>query len=200
MEPVNKQIERSRRTREALVAAARRRFGEDGYAAVSVEQVVRLAGLTRGALYHQFPDGKEALFRAVVEQVEEELIADIGATIASAGTDDPLEGLRLGMEAALDSSLDPAVARLTLIDAPAVLGWEGWRELGERYALGLVRTALGVAAEAGALRSRSVGTLAPVLLAAVEEASLMIARAEDRQRARAEAGEVLSTLLDGLRA
>jgi AcrR family transcriptional regulator len=200
MEPVNKQTERSRRTREALVAAARRRFGEDGYAAVSVEQVVRLAGLTRGALYHQFPDGKEALFRAVVEQVEEELIADIGATIASAGTDDPLEGLRLGMEAALDSSLDPAVARLTLIDAPAVLGWEGWRELGERYALGLVRTALGVAAEAGALRPCSVGTLAPVLLAAVEEASLTIARAEDRQRARAEAGEVLSTLLDGLRA
>lgn len=200
MENVNKQTERSRRTRAALVAAARRRFGEDGYADVSVEQVVRLAGLTRGALYHQFPGGKEALFVAVVEQLEEELMADVGATVASTAAEDPVEALRLGMEAALDSSLDPAVARLTLIDAPTVLGWVAWRELGERYALGLVRATLGAAVESGAVQSHAVGTLAQVLLAAVEEASLMIARAEDPQRARIEAGEVLSALLEGLRA
>jgi AcrR family transcriptional regulator len=197
MHSANKHVQRSERTRAALVAAARELFGARGYAAVPVEEVVRRAGVTRGALYHQFA-GKEELFRAVVEQVEEELVAGLAAAGAPPG--EPLALLRAGIEAALDASLDPAVARLTLLDAPAVLGWEGWRAVSARYGLGLVRGALAAAMDAGAVVRAPVEPLAHALLAALEESALWVARADDPRAARAEAGAALGALLDGLSA
>ncbi len=197
MHPANKHVQRSERTRAALVAAARELFGARGYAAVPVEEVVRRAGVTRGALYHQF-GGKEELFRAVFEQVEEELLGRVTAVAGPGAQDDPLAGLRAGIAAALDASLDPAVARLTLLDAPAVLGWETWRALGERYALGVVRGALEAAAAQGAIAPAPVAALAHALLAAIEESALWVARADDPQVAREEAGVALDALLRGL--
>src|SRR3954451_23312416 len=94
----NKHVERSRVTREKLLAHARTLFGERGYAAVGTEEIVRAAGVTRGALYHQFP-GKEALFEAVVEAVETETTERVAAQAASAG--DALEALRTGGRAFL---------------------------------------------------------------------------------------------------
>ena len=199
MPSVNRHVQRSERTRTELVAAARALFAERGYAAVSTEAVVRAAGVTRGALYHQFPGGKEELFRAVLEQVETELMERLAATLG-AGADDPLTGLHAGVTAALDAALDPAVVRVTLLDAPAVLGWQAWRELGDRYGLGLVRAGLAAAMDAGALTRAPVDPLAQLLLAALEEAMLYVARAEDPQRARTEAGAALARLVDGLRA
>ena len=70
-------------TQAVFVAAARPLFAEHGYATISTDQIARAAGVTRGALYHQF-SGKEALFAAVVEQIEEEIAARIGADIAAA--------------------------------------------------------------------------------------------------------------------
>ena len=198
MNRANRQVERSERTRSALLAAARTLFSDRGYASVAVEDVVRRAGVTRGALYHQFPDGKRDLFRRVVEAVEQELMDEIAAVMAADADADPLVGLRRGVEAALDASLDPGLARLTLIDAPAVLGWEAWRALGERYALGTVRTALGAAMEAGTVEPGPVDPLAQLLLAAVEEAVLHVGRADDRQAARVAAGAALARLIDGL--
>ncbi len=200
MDRVNRQDVRSERTRSVLLAAARDLFGERGYAAVSVEEVVRRAGVTRGALYHQFPDGKQELFRRVLEAAEEELMARVDAQVQGGAGGDPLTGLRLGAEAALDASLDPGLARLTLLDAPAVLGWEAWRELGERYALGTVRAALAAAMEAGTVPAGAVDPLAQIVLAAVEEAALLVGRAEDKDAARAAAGDALARLIEGLRA
>ncbi len=197
MHPPNKHVQRSERTRAALVGAARELFGARGFAAVPVEEVVRRAGVTRGALYHQFPGGKEELFRAVFEQVEAELLASLAGTGDAAG-DDPLAALRAGIDAALDASLDPVVARLTLLDAPAVLGWEEWRRLGERYGLGLVRDALEAAVQAGAIVRVPVQPLSHALLAAIEESALWVARAEDRVAARAAAAAALEALLAGL--
>ena len=198
MPPVNRHVQRSERTRTELLAAARALFAERGYAAVPIEAVVRAAGVTRGALYHQFTGGKEELFRAVLEEVEEGLIARIATSVGAA--DDPVAGLHTAIGAALDAALDPEVVRLTLLDAPAVLGWQAWRELGERYGLGLVRATLAAAMDAGSLARASVDPLAQLLLAALEEAMLYVARAEDPQRARAEAGAALGRLVDGLRA
>ena len=80
--------EQAEATRAALVAAARTLFAERGYAAVGTEEIVRAAGVTRGALYHHFA-GKQELFQAVYESVEQQLVEQIAAS-ALAGASDPL--------------------------------------------------------------------------------------------------------------
>jgi AcrR family transcriptional regulator len=198
MSRVNKHVERSERTRAQLVAAARELFPDRGYANVPVEEIVRRAGVTRGALYHQFPGGKEDLFAAVFDQVEEELMAGIGDTLAAAGAEDAVAGIRAGIDATLDLALDPRLVRLTILDAPAVLGWEEWRAAGERYGLGLVRAGLMGAMDAGVIPHAPVDPLAQLLLAAVEEAIVYVARSDDPESARADAQAALNRLLDGL--
>jgi AcrR family transcriptional regulator len=194
----NKHVERSERTRAQLVAAARELFVTRGYAEVPVEDIVRRAGVTRGALYHQFRGGKEELFAAVFDQIEEELTAEVANSLAGAAGGDPLAALHAGVEATLTAALDPQVARLTILDAPAVLGWEAWREAGERYGLGLVRAGLGAAMEAGSIPRAPLDPLAQLLLAAVEEAIIYVARADDQKAAREQAEAALHRLLDGL--
>lgn len=198
MPAVNRHTQRSERTRAALVATARELFAARGYSEVSTEEVVRAAGVTRGALYHQFA-GKQELFRAVLEQVEDELTQRVAATVIETGATDAFAALHAGVAATLDASLDPEVVRFTNL-APAVLGWEAWRELGERYGLGLVRASLEAAMDAGTLARAQIDPLAQILLAALEEAMLYVARAQDPKRARAEAGDALGRLVDGLRA
>src|SRR5690348_3168479 len=138
---------RSEATRRLLVTAARRLFGARGFAGVGTEEIVRAAGVTRGALYHQFRD-KEDLFAAVFEQVEGELIKRIGE-VAAVHAADPLTELRVGAETWLDACAEPEVLRIVLLDAPAVLGRERWREIALRYGLGLVVAALQLAMDAG---------------------------------------------------
>src|SRR6478672_8693814 len=87
--------EQSEATRAALVAAGRALFADRGYAAVATEEIVRAAGVTRGALYHHF-DGKKDLLEAVYLQVETDLTERI-ATEALAGTPgSPVEAMRAG--------------------------------------------------------------------------------------------------------
>jgi AcrR family transcriptional regulator len=84
-----KQAERSEATRAALVAAARPLFAARGFSGVGTEEIVRAAGVTRGALYHQFRD-KEDLFAAVFELLESELAQRTAAAAGASGTTDPL--------------------------------------------------------------------------------------------------------------
>src|SRR4051794_29090265 len=123
------QAERSETTRGALIGAARRLFAERGYAEVGTEEIVRTAGVTRGALYHHF-DGKRDLLRAVYEQLESEIVQEIVAVEQPGVT--MLEALSAGAGMFLDHCLEPEVQRIVLLDAPAVLGWEEWREIGAR--------------------------------------------------------------------
>jgi AcrR family transcriptional regulator len=193
----SKHAERSEATRAALVAAARPLFAERGFASVGTEEIVRAAGVTRGALYHQFRD-KQELLAAVFEQLELEIAQRIGAAAAAAGTDDPLVELRVGAEAWLDACTEPEVQRIVLLDAPAVLGWDRWREIGMRYSLGLMEAVLQLAVDAGQIARQPVRPLAHVLLGAVDEAALYVATADDPKTARAEVGEVLDRLLAAL--
>ena len=196
----NKHVERSQRTRADLIAAGRDLFSDRGYAAVSVEDVVRRAGVTRGALYHQFPGGKEDLFAAVFDEVEEGVMAGIADTLAKAGAEDPIAGVRAGIDATLALALDPKLVRLTILDAPGVLGWEAWRAAGERYGLGLVRAGLTAAMDAGEIPRGPVDPMAQLVLAAVEEAIVYVARADDSEAALEEARAALNRILDGLAA
>ena len=189
--------ERAQATRTALVAAARELFTERGYAGVGTEEIVRRADVTRGALYHHFTD-KQDLFRAVHEEMEGELVASIAGRMDAAA--DPLELLKTGTSAFLDACMDPALARVSLLDAPSVLGWEEWREIDMRHGLGLITAALTGGMEAGVLLEQPIRPLAHLLLAAMGEAALMIANAEDPQAVREEMEASLLGLLDALRA
>jgi AcrR family transcriptional regulator len=186
---------RSEATRQRLVTAARALFGERGYAAVGTEEIVQAAGVTRGALYHQFRD-KADLFAAVAEEVEAEITERIAAGAASG--DDPVGGLRAGVQLFLDVCAEPEVERIILLDAPAVLGWEAWRDLAGRYGLGLVQLALQAAMDAGAIVPQPVVPLAHVLIGALDEGALYVARAEDPVTARQECTAIFDRLLRSL--
>ena len=189
------QEERSQATRSKLIAAARKLFAERGYAGVGTEEIVRAAGVTRGALYHHF-DRKPELLEAVYEQVEGE-ITDKIATGALGGSD-PLDSLRAGSDMFLDVCMEPEVQRIVLLDAPAVLGWERWREIAADHGLGLVEAALGAAMESGQIARQPLRPLAHVLMGALDEAAMLVARAEDTEAAREEVGATLASLLEGL--
>ncbi len=191
------QVDRTAATRSALVDAARELFGTRGFAAVGTEEVVRAASLSRGALYHQFAD-KTELFAAVFEQVEEELSGAIGALLAEADVSDPIGALTAGVGAWLDACAEPEIQRIVLLDAPSVLGWERFREIGLRYGVGLVEGVLSAAMQNGSLERRPVRPLAHLLVGALDEAAIYVARAPDPARARVEVEATLLALLTGL--
>ena len=188
---------RSEATRRRLVSAARTLFGARGYAEVGTEEIVRAAGVTRGALYHQFRD-KADLFAAVAEEVEAEIAERIAGAAGAGAEADPVGALRSGARLFLDACAEPEVERIILLDAPAVLGWEAWRDLAGRYGLGLVRFGLQAAIEAGAIVPQPVAPLAHVLVGALNESALYVARAEDPAAAREQCVAILDRILHGL--
>ncbi len=193
----NLQAERSLATRTALLATARELFAARGYAAVGTEEIVRAAGVTRGALYHHF-DGKLELFAAVYEQVEELLMARIMEAVATQATS-PIEAFRARALAFLqESETDAAVRQIALVDAPSVLGWDRWREIGLRYALGLVQATIEEAIAAGLLPPQPAAPLAHLLLGAIDEGALLIARSEDGGATRRQVAASLERMLGAL--
>jgi AcrR family transcriptional regulator len=191
------QAERAAETREALIAAARPLFAAQGFADAALETIVRAAGVTRGALYHHFAD-KTELFAAVFEQVEGEVAVRMAEAIAASGRTDPVEVMQLGAGFWLDASSDPDVQRIALVDAPAVLGWTRWTEIGNRYNIGMVRALLTTAVETGRIPPQPIEATALTILGAMREVTLYVARAEDHDQARGEAGAVVNRLIRSL--
>jgi AcrR family transcriptional regulator len=171
-------------------------FAKRGYADVGTEEIVRAAGLTRGALYHQF-GGKRDLFEAVYTQVEHELAEQIAAEALRA--DDALGAIQIGIDMLLDACLGPELQRIALLDAPAVLGWERFREIGAGAGLGLIEGTLEAAMEEGVIARQPSKPLAHVVMGALDEAAMLVGRSEDPPKTRTEVAAVLQTLLDGLR-
>jgi len=194
----NKKVEQSEVTRGVLLRVARELFTDKGYANTATEDIVQRAGVTRGALYHHFRD-KEDLFQAVFEDTERQLVETVRTAVASAQAG-PWQGFLVGCQAFLDACLEPAVQRIVLLDAPSVLGWETWRRIDAEYGVGLVRQSLQAAMDAGHVDSLPVDPLAHILLGALTEGAMVIARAEDVQSTRAEVGAVVDRLLKGLKA
>lgn len=191
------QAERAAETRDALIAAARPLFAAQGFAEAALEAIVRAAGVTRGALYHHFAD-KTELFAAVFEQVEEEVAVRMGEAIAASNQTDPIEVMRLGAGFWLDACSDPEVQRIVLVDAPAVLGWTRWTEIGNRYNIGMVRALLSNAVETGRIPPQPIEATVLTILGAMREATLYVALAEDHDQAREEAGLVINRLIQAL--
>jgi len=193
------QAERSAATRDALVTAGRALFGARGYADVGTEEVVRAAGVSRGALYHHFAD-KAELFAAVLQSVEEMTNARVVAAVMAAGPDDPITAMQRGTAAFLDICAEPEMARIMLIDAPAVLGAQGWSDASTESDIGLVVQLLTHGIELGRIRPQPVVPLARILLGALREAALFLASAPDPAAARDEVGAVLNGIIESVAA
>lgn len=192
----SRKAERSESTRSALLKVARELFVERGYVDTPTEDIVKRARVTRGALYYHFRN-KKHLFEAVFEDMEREFAQQVLEASLTLG--DPWEHLRAGMQAFLDACLDPAIQRIVFLDAPSVLGWEKWREIDAKYGFGMLKNGLQATMDAGLIRTQPAEPLAHLLLGALVEAAMVIARAEDIGAARAEVGETLDQLLEGLR-
>ncbi|MDA0168928.1 TetR/AcrR family transcriptional regulator [Solirubrobacter taibaiensis] len=186
------QSERTAATRTALIRAGRKLFGERGFAAVSTPEIATEAGVSRGALYHQFAD-KQALFAAVAEEVEAGITQRLVERVQ--GAEDPL---RMAVDAWLDIAHEPEVRRILLTDGPVVLGWDAWRELITKYGLGLTEQLLQAGMDAGVLRAQPVRPLAIILAGALNEAAIYVADADDPDVARAEVRAVLEHVLAGV--
>ena len=191
------QAERTAATRALLIDAARKLFADKGFADVSTQAIVEAAGVTRGALYHQFGD-KAALFAAVYEEVERNLVADIAAQIMAAQPLDPLEAMRVGARLFLEGCAAPDVQQIVLVDAPAVLGWDQWRAVGTKYGLGVIEGMLAHAIAEGAVPDQPLRATAHVLLGALDEAALYVSRATNRDQARTEMEAVCDRLISGI--
>jgi hypothetical protein len=136
------------------------------------------------------------LFWAVLEGVA----TRVGGQLADAAADapDPVAALRAECLMWIRLAGDPAVQQIALIDAPAVLGWQRWRELDEQGSLGPIRAALAHAAEAGRIEPRHVDTFAHIVLAATYEVALMIARSDDPAGALGAGESAVAEFLDRL--
>ncbi len=193
-ERVNRNVARGEATRGQLIAIATRMFAERGYEDTSIEAVLREAGVSRGSLYHHFAS-KEALFEAVVKEID----VFIGAETMSAagGADGPVAALRAAFLTWIRLAGDPVVRQIVLLDAPSVFGWERWRSMDEE-ALAVLRSTLQAIADQGKTRPELVDTLAHVLLAAVNEVALLVARSDDQDAAMQAGADTIDELLQRL--
>ncbi|MFQ6327500.1 TetR/AcrR family transcriptional regulator [Nocardia sp. NBC_01009] len=195
--PRRSQEDRSRTTKAALEQAGRRLFAERGFAATSAEELVTEAGVTRGALHHHYGD-KRGLFLAVLEQLEIESTAEIENAIGAVGPDDIMTSMAIGLGVFLEICQRPEMIRIGLFDAPAVLGWQAWREFEARHGLGLIISELERARAEGLIPDVSITVLAQLILSAVSEAGLIVAHAADKAAARSQAQQSLMLLVAGL--
>jgi AcrR family transcriptional regulator len=170
------QAERRAQTRADLLAAARTLFAKNGYAAVSLEEIVRAAGVTRGALYHHFKD-KQDLFRNIVLQIEQEIdermLSTGGPNLSG------LERFRVAVRVFLEACTQPDVGRILLIDGPSVLGWQEWREIDAAPALRMIEDGLAELAAHGWIAPQPFKPLAHLIYGALIEAGLYLANTPD---------------------
>jgi len=190
------QAERREKTRAAIVKAAKRIFGERGFAATTMDDVAASARLAKGALYHHFPK-KEALFEAVFEQTSLELVSDLDRI--SRAEKDPLAAMAAGTLGYFTACSKGPTGQIILRDGPAVLGWERWREIDAKHFGGKFPRALAAAMDAGLIAKQPVEPLARLLLGAVTEAAVAVSAGPDIGRIGADYARAFRSLLDALR-
>lgn len=196
MAKINAKVAHGQETVKTMVQVARTLFSERGYAGTPTEEIVKQAGVTRGALYHHFK-GKQAIFMAVFEDVQQEISNRIVA--AAEATETPWEQLTAGCRAFLEAFTDPKLQQIVIIDAPAVLGWEQWRQVDAEHGMNDLKYALRELSEAGLIKTLPLDALAHLLGGAMNEAVVWIAQTEDKAQALEEAMSTLEVLLEGIR-
>jgi AcrR family transcriptional regulator len=189
------QAERAASTRAKIVAVARRLFTAHGFAGTSTEAVLEESKVSRGALYHHF-ENKEALFAAVLEEVEVDITT--ATARARAHASDPVEALLRGFGTFLDLACEPEVRQIVLTDAHSVLGWQKWREIEDRYGLGRLKQAMKLVAATGRIHEDEVDVFAHILLASLIEVAFLVARSPDPRKAARTGRKAIKQLLERL--
>ena len=188
---------KSAATRASLIAAARALFTEAGYHGTGTNDVVALASVTRGALYHHFTD-KDALFEAVFLQVQDELTRAAWSAVAPMSGDNWAQ-LTTALSTHLKLRAESREAqRILLIDGPVVFGWERWRQLQSATLEGVVAT-LKILMDRGVIAQRPPAALGQLIVAARNDAALAIAHSPNPEAALDEVSEALLALVEGLR-
>src|SRR2546426_7437685 len=185
-------VRQAEATRSLLIDVARQNFTDRGYAETSIDDIIQQAGVARGALYHHFP-GKEALFRAVYEAVEGEVVSRVMEAAASQTS--PWEAVRAGLSAFLDACLEPAFRRIVVLDSVSVLQSKVLEVGIDPVELPMLRTVLTPLLGTTTFGGIAIDALTYVALGGLYGASLYIARAADPRAARADVDVVLDTII-----
>jgi AcrR family transcriptional regulator len=193
--PMTKAAQREATTKR-LLEIARQQFTTHGYAQTATEAIVEEAGVTRGALYHHF-GSKDGLFKAVVEVVQQDVAARIEEAVSK--TNDPWQQLLIGCKTFLSASMDADIQQIMLVDAPAVLGFETWREIDSQNSMRLLQENIRQLADKKTIQTPSVEAFTHLLSGAMNEAALWVARSGNPKKALVEATETLEHLLDSVR-
>lgn len=188
------QQDRTKATTDALLSTARRLFVEQGFAGTSLGAICDQAGVTRGAFYHHFSN-KEQIFREVYT-AEQQALATV-VRRAFRAQEDPWDGMFAGCKTLLEASLEPAVRKITLVEAPVALDWNAMRGL-QAGCKEQLRTGLTIAVEAGCIPARPLAPLTSLLYGAICESALDIAHAEDERATLRDTLPQLELLLIGV--
>lgn len=192
----SRRVENTESTRQALVKSAVVLFTKKGYAGTSLDEIAKRARVTKGALYHHF-NGKQALFEAAFEDVESQVVRRLSAVLFAGG--DIWETVRAGLGEFLQVCLEPSYQRIVVHEAPAVMGWERWREAEERYTFGVIREAVQALVDAGEFTPLPIEALAHVVYGALSAGASTIAGSARPKQTSAEVGQVVDAVMQGLR-
>ena len=183
-------------TRDALVDSAITLFTQHGYANTSLDEVVKLAGVTKGALYHHFT-GKQALFEAAFTAVETQVMGRLGKIVTAPGH--PWQGAMAGLRAYVEVCLEPSFQRIVIHEGPVVMGWARWREAEEHASFGVIRAAVSALVEAGEIDDLPIEVTTQLLFGALSAGASLIAGAADPDKAAVEVSRAVIRVVEGLR-
>ncbi len=192
--PTRRRVEMVEETRAKLIRAARQAFAEKGYAAASMDELTAAAGLTRGALYHNFRD-KKGLLQAVIDQIDAEMLARMHAL--ADGADSRWQSLLDESIAYMEMAVEPEIQRIMLLDGPSVLG-DPSRWPNQTACLRRTTEAIQTLIEEGVVASLDAEATARLLNGAALNASLWIAAAENPRAVLEKSVEVFRRLAAGL--
>ena len=192
MERKGRREEYAETTRAAIVGAAVTRFADDGFAGATIDSIAATARVTKGAVYHHFPD-KVALFEAAFISLQDRLVELVSSGVA--GLDGPRAMLATGVDLYLEACCDDRFRRIALQEAPGVLGWSRWKQLEEARFLALVIAVLVALAEPQGVGNRDVDLEARMVLVAMGEAGLAVASSDDPDAERRRAGALVQRLV-----
>jgi AcrR family transcriptional regulator len=189
-----KRAELMEENRAKLLAAARKAFAEKGFSAASMDELTAEAGLTRGALYHNFGD-KRGLLAAVVNQIDFEMASR--AKKVGAAHKDEWKGLLAEAEAYIQMALDPEVQRIVLLDGPAVLG-DPSKWPSQDNCLQVTRQAVERLMASGIMKPVDAEAVARLISGAALNAALWVAASDDAEAVLPKAVEAFRAMASGL--